>query len=161
MFHHHLMILTLITLKILFHLNTISIIWYWGTSELKFKRSYFSLYHIKTCSLSKNFDELQHLLSCTNKKYDIIAITETGITKNVSILNNLNIGNYSIEFTPTGSLAGRTLLYIANHLSYKSRQDINIYKKNELESTFIEIILLLVPYINILQWILLILIVIT
>ena len=30
-------------------------------------------------------------------------------------------------------------MYIANHLSYKPLQDLNIYKKNELESTFIEI----------------------
>ena len=29
--------------------------------------------------------------SCTNKKIDIIALTETRITKNVSILNNINI----------------------------------------------------------------------
>ena len=32
-----------------------------------------------------------------------------------------------------------TLLDIANHLSYKPCQDLNIYKKNKLESTFIEI----------------------
>ena len=25
-----------------------------------------SLFHINVCSLSKNFDDLQHLLSCTN-----------------------------------------------------------------------------------------------
>ena len=31
------------------------------------------------------------------------------------------------------------LLYIDNHLSHK-RNDLNIYKKNELESTFIEIV---------------------
>ena len=31
------------------------------------------------------------------------------------------------------------LLYVANHLSYKCRNDLNIYKKNESESTFIEI----------------------
>ena len=30
--------------------------------------------------------------------------------------------------------------YIANHLSYKCRNDLNIYKKNELESTFIQIV---------------------
>ena len=42
-------------------------------------------------------------------------------------------------FTPTESSAGGTLLYIANYLSYESRQDLNIYKKNELESTFLEI----------------------
>ena len=45
-----------------------------------------SLFHINACSLSKNFDDLQHLLSCTNKNFDIIAITETRITKNVSIV---------------------------------------------------------------------------
>ena len=32
------------------------------------------------------------------------------------------------------------LLYIANHLSYKCCNDLNMYKRNELESTFIEIV---------------------
>ena len=44
-----------------------------------------------------------------------------------------------MEFTPTESSAGGTLLYIANDFSYIPRQDLNIYKKNELESTIIEI----------------------
>ena len=35
--------------------------------------------------------------------------------------------------------AGGTLIYIRNHLSYKTRNDLNIYKSFELESTFIEI----------------------
>ena len=59
-----------------------------------------SLFHINACSLSRNFDDLQHLLSCTNKIFDIIAITETRIKENVSITNNLSIKNYSVEFTP-------------------------------------------------------------
>ena len=79
-------------------------------------------------------------MNCTKTKFDIIAISETRITKQVSLLNNLNLNNYSFEFTPTETSAGGTLLYIANHLSYKCRNDLNIYKKNELESTFIEIV---------------------
>ena len=79
-------------------------------------------------------------MSCTQKNFDIIAISETGVTKNISLLNNLNFNNYSFEFTPTETSAGGTLLYIANHLSYKCGNDLNIYKKNELESTFIEIV---------------------
>ena len=51
----------------------------------------------------------------------------------------MNLNNYYFEFTPTETSAGGTLLYIANHLSYKCHNDLNIYKKNELESTFIEI----------------------
>ena len=70
----------------------------------------------------------------------MIVISETRITKQVSLLNNLNINNYSFEFTPTKTSAGDTLLYIANHLSYKFRNDLDIYKKNELESAFIEFI---------------------
>ena len=85
------------------------------------------------------FDDLQHLLICT-KKINIIAISERKITKQVSLLNNLNLNNYSFEFDPTEISAGGTLLYIANHLSYKCHNDLDIYKKNELESTFIEIV---------------------
>ena len=79
-------------------------------------------------------------MSCTKTKFEIIAISETKITKQLSLLNNLNLNNQSLEFTPTETSAVGTLLYIANHLSYKCRNDLNIYKKNELESTFIEIV---------------------
>ena len=86
---------------------------------LNFKTRTMSLFHINPCSLNKNFGDLQQLLSCTKKIFDIIAISETRITKQVSVLNNLNLNNYSVEFTPTETSAGSTLLYIANHLSYK------------------------------------------
>ena len=49
----------------------------------------------------------------------------------------MNLNDYSFEFTSTETCAGGTPLYIANHLSYKWE---NIYKKNELESTFTEIV---------------------
>ena len=107
--------------------------------EIPHNNKSLSLFHINACSLNKNFDDLQHLLSCTKTKFDIIAISETRITKQVSLSNNLNF-NYSFEFTTTETSAGGTLLYIANHLSYKCCNDLNIYKKNELESTFIEIV---------------------
>ena len=55
-------------------------------------------------------------------------------------LLNFNLNNYTFEFTPTETSTGGTHLYIANHLSYKCRNDLTIYKKNELESTFVEIV---------------------
>ena len=87
------------------------------------KNKSISLFHINACSLNKNFDDLQHLLSSTKKVFDIIVLNETRITKQVSLLNNLNLNNYSFKFTPTETSAGGTLLYIANHLSYKCQKD--------------------------------------
>ena len=99
-----------------------------GNIEIPHKNKSLSLFHINACSLNKNFDDLQHLLSCTKTKFDIIAISETRITKQVSLSNNLNF-NYSFEFTTTETSAGGTLLYIANHLSYKCCNALNICKK--------------------------------
>ena len=64
--------------------------------------------------------------------FGIIAISETRITKQVSLLHNLNLNNYSFEFTPTETSSGGTLLYTANHLSYKCYNGLNIYKKMNL-----------------------------
>ena len=86
-----------------------------GNIETLHKNKSLSLFHINAFSLNKNFDNLQHLLSCTKTQFDIIAINETRITRQVSLLNNLNLNNYSFEFTLTETSAGGTLLYIANH----------------------------------------------
>ena len=111
--------------------------------EITHKNKSLSLFHINACPFNKNIDDLQHRLSCIKIKFDIIAINETRITKQVSLSNNLNHNNYSFEFTPTET----SLLYIANHLSYKCR--LNIYIKNELDSTFTEIV---IPKNQILLW---------
>ena len=54
-------------------------------------------------------------------------------------MKNINIPNFSFEFTPTESTAEETLLYIADNLAYQKWNDLNLYKINNLESTFIEI----------------------
>ena len=48
--------------------------------EIPHNNKLLSLFHINACSLNKNFGDLQHLLSCTKKNFDIIAISETRIT---------------------------------------------------------------------------------
>ena len=60
---------------------------------------------MNACSFKKNFDDFQHLLSCT-KQIDIIATSETRITKQVSLLNNLNLNSYSFEFNSIETSAG-------------------------------------------------------
>ena len=87
------------------------------------------MFHINACSLNKNFDDLQYLLNCTKIFFDIIAIIKTRISKQVSLLNDLNLNNYSFEFTPAETSSGGALLYITNHLSCKCRNNLNIHKK--------------------------------
>ena len=93
------------------------------------KEKFLSLFQVNACSLDKNFKNLKNLLQSTNIHFDIIAITETRIPKNVSVNENIELSNYSFEHTPTESSAGGKLLYVANHLSCKTRSDLNIYKK--------------------------------
>ena len=53
---------------------------------------------------------------------------------------DIDINGYNLEHTPTEASRGGTLLYVKNKLNYISGKDLNIYKKNELESTFSEIL---------------------
>ena len=104
------------------------------TLKFPYKHKYMVLSHINACSLNKNFDDLVHLRKCTNKIFDVISVTETRIAKQTPLTTNINLRNYAIEFTPIESSARGTLLYIASHLSYKCRPDLNVYKSNQLES---------------------------
>ena len=100
--------------------------------SLKFsqKQKSLSFFDIDACSLNKNFDDLVYLLKCTNKTFDIIAVSETRIFKKTSVISNVNLNNYSFESVRTESSAGGTMLYISNHLSYKLQTDLNMSKKS-------------------------------
>ena len=77
--------------------------------EILHKNKPLSLSNINLCSLSKSVGDIQRLLSWTIKKFDITAVREIRITKNISLLDNLNLNNYSFEFTPAETYAGGTL----------------------------------------------------
>ena len=98
------------------------------TLESHEKNKSIYLYYINICSLSKTFDDLQHLIKCTNKAFDIVAVNETRITRKTALNFNINFQNYFFEFTPTESNARETSIYIANHLSYKLHTDLSLNK---------------------------------
>ena len=81
---------------------------------------------------------MEYPLKCTSKKFVVVAVTEIKITKIPA--NYVTLVLRTTESTPTESLTGGTLLYIANHVSYKPRDGVNIYRKFKLKSTFVEII---------------------
>ena len=101
-----------------------------------FKRKALSFFHINVCSLTKNFDDFNILLSDVNVNFDILAITETRIKKDSSSAINLQLSNYSIEHTPTESSAGGTLPYISKRLSDQLRNDLILYDQGKLGYLF-------------------------
>ena len=58
-------------------------------NNYNFPNKSLSLFHINSCSLNKNFEELQNLLQSRKIIFDVIAITETRIPKNVSATQNI------------------------------------------------------------------------
>ena len=100
----------------------------------------FSLFHLNVASLPLNFDDLHTILAALNFEFDVIGITETRLKKNHPLCSNISLENYITEDNLTESSAGGTRLYISNKLSYKNRNDLQMYKAKQLESSFIEII---------------------
>ena len=104
--------------------------------KMKIEPSSLSLFHINSCSLNKNFEDLEYLLKVLLKKtFKGIAISKSRTLKDTNLSKNININKYSVEFTPTESHAGGNLLYNNNNSSYKIRQDLCIYKSCASEST--------------------------
>ena len=95
---------------------------------------------MKISSLSYKFDQLHTLTNEINISFDVIGITETRLKKQTLRTINIEINGYNLEHRPTDASYGGSLLYVKNKLNYISRKDLNIYKKNEQESTFLEIL---------------------
>ena len=113
---------------------------YFKSLTKDFKRKALSFFHMNVCSLTKNFNDFNMLLSDLSVSFDILAITETRIKKDSSSPINLQLSNYSTEHNPIESSAGGTLLYISKRLSYQLRNDPRLYDPGKIELTFIEII---------------------
>ena len=50
-------------------------------------KSSLSLFHLNTSSLSKNIDDFEHLIQSTKTDFDIIAVSESRITKKKTSTN--------------------------------------------------------------------------
>ena len=81
--------------------------------------------HLKICSLLKNIDDLEHPIQSTKTDFEIIAISESRLIKDNLPPTDISLTNYSYEYFPVEADVSGTLIYIRNHLSYKSRNDFN------------------------------------
>ena len=72
--------------------------------------------------------------------FDVIAISESKLSCGTLPIVDINIEGYQTPLsTETEANKGGVLMYIANHILFKPRKDLMIYKLKKLESLFIEI----------------------
>ena len=89
-------------------------------------KSALSLFHINTCSLSKNIEEFQYLLDKTKIDFDVIGISESRIKNYKSPINSINLKGYSHESCPTES-AEFNDYYINNLLDKLSKENKTVF----------------------------------
>ena len=109
--------------------------------KIMINQSALTVMQLNMFSLALQIDKRKLFLSLIKTKFDIICISESRITKSNSLTTNFNIPGYNFEHTPAESKAGGLLMYISNKISYKMRNDLNIYCSKQLESVFIEVLI--------------------
>ena len=92
---------------------------------------------MNTRSLSKNFDQLQNVLSAAETKFDLIGITETK-QLNKNFITNVNLDGYQMYTQPSNSNAGGVAIYVNNKLDHFKRDDLGKLD-DDFESVWIEI----------------------
>ena len=93
---------------------------YFSNLDVELKSKCLSFFHLNINSLSKNFDNFNHLINKLKLEFDILGISESRILKPQSLNTNFSLHNYVVEQTPTESTAIGALLYIKNGHSYKT-----------------------------------------
>ena len=104
-------------------------------------KNHLSVFHQNIVTLEGHKDELENVLAQINFSFDVIGLTETRIKKDILPNYSLNLPDYKHFYTPTEMECGGTILYVKKNLTCKPRMDLEkiLYKKRELESSFVEI----------------------
>ena len=94
----------------------------------------------KTFTCIKNVSSLYYHHLDMKIKPKIIENSESRLQKSKQHTTNISLPNYVYERSPTVSSKGGKLLYLDKNLKHKLRKVLNIYNKEMIEVTFVEII---------------------
>ena len=103
-------------------------------------KEFISFFNLIISLLSSHFEEFSTLLSTYKLPFDLLGKTESRLRINTLPLTQVQLPDYNFKPTSTERSKGGTAIYIKKTLNYKLRKDLIIYKPNQLESTFVEII---------------------
>ena len=109
-----------------------------GTFNLNFIDSNFSILHINARSLPRNFDSIINFMNCINNyKFTVIAITETWLYQNdYASLYDIPGYNFCCSGRRTGR-GGGVGLYVSSDIEFNIIE--NLQDSNNFESLFVEI----------------------
>ena len=107
--------------------------------KIKDSKNKFSILHINIASLQAHFDDLNQLITLLGHSFDVLAISETKLLKDVEPVTNLIIPEYKMYHTPTETHFGGVALYVKEIYDIKPRTDLSKSVKGIGESIFIEI----------------------
>ena len=93
--------------------------------KLKIKGHDLFILHLNISSLSSHIDDLKIFFAFLDTKCDTICISESQLSNTHPVQQILILG-CDIEHSPTESSAGRSLMYISQHLFYTVHQDLQI-----------------------------------
>ena len=82
------------------------------------------MFHVNTRSLSKNFDQLQNVLSAVETKFDMVGITETKQQVEKDFITDVDLDGYCVYTQPSNSNGGGIALYVNNKLAHLERNDL-------------------------------------
>ena len=109
-------------------------------TKLRINENDLSIIHLNISFLPLHINNLKILLSFFKVKFDIISISEKRLTRHNTLTTNTDIWRYNIEHTLTKFKAAGWLLYISDRISYKLRNDLDVYCPKQLESVLIEVL---------------------
>ena len=94
--------------------------------------------HLNIASIQLHIDELRSLLQIINNPFDIIAITETRLHEQNTLVD-LSIEGYDFHHNETHTQNGGAAIYIKSCYDYEVLNNFNVSLDNICETLFIEI----------------------
>lgn len=99
-----------------------------------------STLHLNIASLNLHFGELESIISNCYVPFNFIGITETGFKDENKAKTSAELSNYKHFDCCTKSSKGGARIYVSEGFHTLPRKDLQIYKKNEIESVVREVV---------------------
>ena len=104
-------------------------------------RKNFSILHHNIHSIQCHIDDIRTILNMLDFRCDILCFSESKLQADVEPSVPISISGYQPPFgIPAECQKGGVLIYVKEGIIYKPRSDLNMYRKGELESCFMEIV---------------------